>query len=332
MNEKLSQKSLTGRFLKLIQEEGMTKPGEKVLVAVSGGPDSVCLFDLLYGLQDKLQIKLAIVHYNHRLRGVESDKDEKFVLKLAKDRGVDCFVGQNPNKSKKLSELEARELRYGFFERILGEWSGNKLAVGHTLNDQAETLLLRLARGASIFGLSSIPLRRQKIIRPLLRFSRFEILNHLAAKKLKYRLDKSNQNLEFSRNLVRHKIIPELEKINSQALTHIASATEIASKQTALTGELIQQLYVGSILSEKSDSITLDAKKMADYSPLLRVELVKLAVDKLDSLTDISKKNLDAVSGLLRKNIGNKEIVLNKHLQVSLKRGIITVRKVKGKA
>ena len=310
----------------------MTKPGEKVLVAVSGGPDSVCLFDLLDGLQDKLQIKLAIVHYNHRLRGVESDKDEKFVVQLAKDRGADCFVGQNPKKDQKLSELEARELRYAFFEQILGEWSGNRLAIGHTLNDQAETLLQRLIRGASIFGLSSIPLQRKKIIRPLLRFSRSEVLDHLVLKKLKSRLDKSNLSLDFSRNQIRHKIIPELTKINSEAVKNIAQATEIASDQKVLLQELLAQFYKSVIINEETNFITLDAKKIASHSPLLQVELVKLALDKLYSLTDISKKNLEAVAGLIQKNAGNKQIILNKHLQVSLKKGIITVRKVNGKA
>lgn len=326
MPKKISQKSLIYKVNRLIQEEGMVKAGDRVLVAVSGGPDSVCLFDILDQLKNQLNIKLAIAHYNHRQRGEESDQDEEFVINLAKDRGVKYFIGRNKS-NKKLSEDEARKLRYVFLEKSLGEWSGDKLVLAHNQNDQAETLLLNLIRGAGILGLSSIPLRRKKIIRPLLPFSRSEVLEHLLTQKIDYRHDTSNDSPDFSRNVIRKKVIPELEKLNHQATKNMTQAILILGQEASLLFELLENERQTVLISQNKNQISLDAKKMSSLSPGLILAIVRSAIINLKLNKNVSSKHYFAIALLIKNSIGNKKICPHKNLLVTMNKGIIRIEK-----
>lgn len=324
---KYRQSSLIFKIRKLILEQELIQKGDRVLTAVSAGPDSVALFDVLDQLKAELNFDLAIVHYNHNQRKGESATDEKFVKKLGKERGIQVFTGSY-QKLKKLSEAEAREARYRFFERILGEWSGDRLAIAHTENDQAETLLLRLIRGTSIWGSSAIPLQRKKIIRPLLKFSRAEVLAHLKERDLKYRLDSSNLNLDFARNRIRHVVLPELEKINSRAVENLAGVAEITKEQNNLFEELVESGYQRVLISQNRQKVSLCLDKKNQLSPLLWSEIIRSGCLKINPQADISKLQLKAVITMINKGLGNKKIKLSSGLQVSLKQGIISIEDI----
>ncbi|HPN55085.1 MAG TPA: tRNA lysidine(34) synthetase TilS [Candidatus Moranbacteria bacterium] len=202
--------------------------GSKIVLGVSGGPDSVCLLDILYKLSKKYDFKLHIIHVNYNLRGRDSEKDEKFVRELGKKYGIatSCY---SPSKKEYQGNLEnnLRNIRYDYFEKIRKELGFNLIAVAHNQDDQAETVLMRIIRGTGLQGLAAMRAKNEpastreddrsstrggKIIRPLLDISRREILDYLKREKLKYRIDKSNASTKFQRNKIRHGLLPYLEK------------------------------------------------------------------------------------------------------------------------
>ncbi|MFA5776926.1 MAG: tRNA lysidine(34) synthetase TilS [Parcubacteria group bacterium] len=185
----------------------------KIVVGVSGGPDSVCLLDILAGIKEKSEIELHIVHVNYALRGKDSDKDEKIVENLADNYAFGLSVLKIGGfKKNNISEEILRNIRYDFFEKIRKELNYDLVAVAHNQDDQVETFLIHLIRGAGLQGLAGMKYKNNKIIRPLLGISRKEISEYLKNERLKYRTDKTNKEDIFLRNKVRNKLIPILEK------------------------------------------------------------------------------------------------------------------------
>ncbi len=196
----------------IIFQNELFERGSSIVVAVSGGPDSACLLDVLNQLKDKYALELIVAHINYNLRGQDSAADERFVLKLAEKYGLETIILHPKIKTRKNLENNLRDIRYAFFEKIRKERGYDWVAVGHNLDDQAETFLQRLIRGAGMAGLRGMQFKNGRIIRPLLGFSRQEILEYLKMRKLKYRTDKTNQENIFLRNRIRHQLIPYFEK------------------------------------------------------------------------------------------------------------------------
>jgi len=194
-------------------QNNLWEKGSKIVLGVSGGPDSVCLSDVLNKLAKKYDFKLHIAHVNYNLRGEDSKKDEFFVKELGKKYGigVSVFVSKKSEYKGNL-ENNLRKIRYDYFEQIRKKLDFDIIAVAHNQDDQAETVLMRVIRGSGLNGLSSMKAKSENIIRPMLKISRNEILNYLKKNKIKYRIDKSNANTKFTRNSIRHSLIPYLEK------------------------------------------------------------------------------------------------------------------------
>jgi tRNA(Ile)-lysidine synthase len=214
------------------------RAGDRVGVAVSGGADSVALLRLLLELRAELGVVLSVVHFNHKLR-VEAELDEAFVAKLAEVHGIElrCEAGDVKLYAKKhqLSiEAAARRLRYEYFRRVLGKGEMNRIATAHTLDDQAETVLLRLIRGSGPRGLAGIYPEvavgeQSSIVRPLLGSARKDVLQYLKDIQQEWREDGSNRDLRFARNRVRHGVLPRLERnLNPSVHEALAEAAEIA--------------------------------------------------------------------------------------------------------
>jgi tRNA(Ile)-lysidine synthase len=238
--------SLAQRILAYIRRQELLKAGDRVGAAVSGGADSVALLRLLLQLRKELGIVLSVVHFNHKLRGAESDADEQFVAELARQHKLElhCESGEVAvhAREKHLSlEAAARAGRYQYFSRLLLQGGLNRIATGHTLDDQAETVLLRVVRGAGTRGLAGIypqfsisrqssGVRRQgSIIRPLLRTRRKDLEVYLTGLRQSWREDSSNRDLRHARNRVRHGILPRLERnLNPAVREALAETAEIA--------------------------------------------------------------------------------------------------------
>jgi tRNA(Ile)-lysidine synthase len=214
----LGKSNIYSRWVKEVKRQGLFHPGQRVGVAVSGGPDSVLLLHFMRDLASEWGLTLAVVHFNHHLRGAESDADEGFVRNLADSAGIAFICGEADvarvaREKKRNLEGTARELRYRFFFSLVDQGRLDKVVTAHTANDQAETVLLRLLRGAGTRGLSGIyPLLEGKVARPFLDLTRAEITRELEARKLEYRLDSTNLDSRLRRNKVRRELLPLLER------------------------------------------------------------------------------------------------------------------------
>jgi tRNA(Ile)-lysidine synthase len=242
---------LANRLLRTIRKHEFLRPGERVAVAVSGGADSVALLYLLEEIRAELGIVLSVAHVNHKLRGAESDEDEHFVAELTAAHGLELHSVSAPIESrgarpdslqnipaKSGVEAAARKLRYEFFRELARQGRATKIATAHTLDDQAETVLLRIFRGTGIRGLAGVHPRILlseddrvvgEVVRPLLDFRRAELRGYLLERRQAWREDSSNQDPAFLRNSLRQKLLPLItEEFGDAAIEHLAELAEIA--------------------------------------------------------------------------------------------------------
>src|SRR5882724_1653799 len=231
---------LAGSVLHYIHRQGLLHAGDRLGVAVSGGADSTALLRIMLELRRELGIVLSVVHFNHQLRGAEADTDERFVTQLAHRHELELHVGNGDvaAHAKRLhlsTEAAARQLRYRYFRQLFEEKKLNRIATGHTLDDQAETVLLRVVRGAGTRGLAGIYPQllvngsQFSVVRPLLRVRRKLLEIYLKQVDQEWREDSSNRDLRHARNRVRHGIVPRLERsLNPAVREALAELADIA--------------------------------------------------------------------------------------------------------
>ena len=205
--------------------------GKRVLCAVSGGADSMCLLHLLY----EAGISVVAAHYEHGIRGEESLRDMEFVCRCCEAKGIRCVVGHGdvPDYAREHGlgiEAAARELRYAFLNKAADEYACDRIATAHNADDNAETLLLALCRGAGAAGLSGIPVRRGRIVRPLLGVTRAEIERYLSENAIPHVEDSTNADDEYSRNLIRHQVMPVLRRINPDCVSAMQRAAALIGR------------------------------------------------------------------------------------------------------
>lgn len=292
---------LRDKLLRYIREHGMIAPGDRVGVAVSGGADSVALLLALLDLRQELGAVLSVVHFNHKIRGTAADADQEFVATLAQKHGLAMSAGigdvpKHARASGKSLETAARDLRYAWFDQLLeGELSC--IATAHTLDDQAETVLMRLSRGAGTRGLAGIyPVlrrRKSKIVRPTLNLRRAELLTFLKSVGESWRDDSSNLDLQHTRNRVRHKLIPLLEREFNPAIVRVLG--ELADIARGEEEFWSRQLEIGSrevFASESVNTSDLLRQPIALQRRLLRAAAhradVKLDFEHVEALRHIA--------------------------------------------
>lgn len=270
----------------LIREEQLIPRGSRVLCAVSGGADSVCLLAGLYRLREKLGFTLFAVHYNHTLRGEESDRDEEFVRELVKNSlpGVELFVGRGDvaaEAARQGAGLEetARQMRYAFFRETARRAAADRIATAHTADDNAETILLHLARGAGLQGLGGIAPSRDGLIRPLLTTTRREVEDFLRQNGLPYVEDSTNSDEKYARNRVRRRVTPVLEELYpgfARRLTeNAASLRADEAYLTARAGELAGQAR------ETEEGLSLPAALLVQAHGPVAVRAVRQLLSRL---------------------------------------------------
>jgi tRNA(Ile)-lysidine synthase len=290
-------RNLAQRIAKYICQHGLLKAGDRLGVAVSGGADSVALLRLLLELRHEMGLVVSVVHFNHQLRGLEADADEHFVEKLAKQHELDLYRNRGDvaayAKNRHLStEAAARQLRYHYFRRLFRENRLNRIATGHTLDDQAETVLLRIIRGAGTRGLAgvypqlSVEGSQFSVVRPLLSTRRAELKAYLAEIGQDWCEDSSNRDLRHSRNRVRHWIVPSLERsLNPAVQDTLAEAAEIARVE-----EEYWQNETARVLPElwELQSRTIKLTKLVALPLALRRRAVRAAAESLDLRLEFS--------------------------------------------
>lgn len=265
---------LVAQVRRTIDRYGMVLPGERVLVALSGGPDSVALLAALATLAPAYGIEVVAAHFNHQLRGDEAVRDQRCAEEVARRLCVAYVVGA-PERPAGPANIEAaaREQRYAFLAATAAARGCSRIATGHTRNDQAETVLMRLLRGAGSDGLQGIrAVRERHIIRPLLHCSREQVLAFLRVRGLPVCQDSSNADRRFLRNRVRHEIMPLLRAINKRVDANLASAAEILCEESALLEERARACVEPALASNGGMAVTA----IADAPSALRGRIVRM--------------------------------------------------------
>ncbi len=294
-----------------IIKEQMIEKGDRILLGVSGGADSVCLLCLLQELSDRLGFSLGVLHIEHGIRGEESLRDADFVRRLCREKGLPfeqrSYDIPRLAKEEGLGEEEAgRKVRYAAFTEKMEKEGYRKTAVAHNLNDNAETMLFHLARGSALAGLSGIPAVRGKIIRPLLCLERREIEAYLAAIGQDYCQDRTNQELIYSRNRIRHQILPELEEINPKAVEHMGkTAAFIGEADLYLTREA-KKLEEACLKKDKGE-VRIAIGRLKEADPLLRRYLFMDALEAVSGKRmDLGERHLQDLEELLFRQSGKR--------------------------
>jgi tRNA(Ile)-lysidine synthase len=281
---------LAHSVLQYIRHQGLLKAGDRIGVAVSGGADSIALLRLLLELRRELGVVLSVVHFNHMLRGTESDGDERFATRLAQGHELELYcdrgdVAKHAADRHLSTEAAARQLRYRYFRRLMGEGRLNRIATGHTLDDQAETVLLRVVRGAGTRGLAgiypqlSVNGSQFSVIRPLLSTRRKQLEAYMAEIGQDWREDSSNRDLRHARNRVRHGILPRLERgLNPAVRETLAETAEIARSE-----EEYWQKEVARVLPQVWEAAqrTIRLAELSRLPLALRRRVIRAAAESL---------------------------------------------------
>lgn len=269
-----------------IRRNRMLSGGETVVAAVSGGADSVVMLHLLWRMSKEYRLRIVVAHLDHGLRGRESRRDFLFVEALVKSLGLPFEGGRlKPGELKGVPgspQEAAREKRYEFLERAAARHGAGKTALGHTLDDQAETVLMRLLKGSSLSGLAGIPAKRGRYIRPLLEISRKEIEEYASAEGLKYVTDSSNLERKYLRNRLRLDLIPELQREYNPNIIETLSRTAAHLRADDEFMEKAAERAFRSICVERRPaSVTLDRKKLLRAHGSIIARVFFLAVRRL---------------------------------------------------
>ena len=316
--------------LNFIQEQHLVPEKQKLVVAVSGGPDSVCLLHILVKLREKLGISLHVAHLNHQLRGADAEADARYVADLARQLDLPATIERRDVKAyqvkQRLSlEEAAREVRYTFLAQVARSIETDRVAVGHTVDDHIETILMHLIRGTGTRGLRGLQPSSQwqspgiilTVIRPLLPVSREETADYCRYHQLKPRLDASNLSLSPLRNRIRQQLLPLLQSYNPQVVEALLRTARIAADDLAFLDKEVARLW-SEIAREQGNTIILDKAKFVDFPSALQRYLLRASIEKLlGNLKDIETRHIEEIMAALDKPAG-KSISLPEGLIFSI--------------
>ena len=317
---------LEDKVLNTIKRYEQIKSGDTIVVGVSGGPDSICLLNVLKNLQNELKINIVVAHINHMIRK-EADSETVFVQDFCEQRDIKCFVKKADvlqiAKEKKLGTEEVGgQIRYDFFEEVKNIVGGNKIATAHNANDNAETVLMNFLRGSGSTGLKGIePIRDNKLIRPIIECTRQEIEQYCNEKGLNPKYDKTNQENIYTRNKIRNMLIPYIqENFNPNIIETINRMSNLIATDEMYFKSIVKQSYKETFISRTEKEIILDLKKFNVLEKVIKSRLIIYTINELLGTTNgIEKIHIEDVIKLCKNNIGNKYLTPNKNIKVLVK-------------
>ena len=318
-------------ILKTIKKYNLIQNGDKIIVGLSGGPDSISLINVLDEIRkDKttgLEFGIIAAHINHNIRE-EAKSDEDYVVKYCKEKNIEVYVlsidiNKKAKEERKGTEETGRNARYEFFEQILIKTKSNKIATAHTANDNAETVLMNIIRGSGTSGLKGIrPIRDDKFIRPLIETTREEIEEYCKKNNLNPRIDKTNFENDYTRNKTRNILIPLIkEQFNPNIIMTINRLSDIINEENEYLEKLTEQKYKEILIKENiGKQIELDLKLFNRQDLVIKKRLILHTINMLQGTTQgIGKVHIDDIIKLCENNLGNKYLTPNKNIKVLIK-------------
>lgn len=304
--------NLIKKIKNFISENSLINENDRILVGLSGGPDSIFL---LYILHNYFNNQLIIAHINHKLRGIDSDLDEKFIRTISQKLKIPLYIIREDvkklsTKNKKSIEEVGRDVRFSFFNKILKVENFNKIALGHNLDDNVETILINFIKGSGMKGLIGIPEKRDNIIHPIINIKKEEILKYLEENKIEYRIDKTNFETDYLRNKVRNYLLPIIEKeFNKNFKEKILALSNILKVEDKFLDDLVKNIK-NDILKFEDDFVKIDLKKLQNLHLSLKRRIIRKVIDHFNKdLREYSLNHIDKVISLENKKTG-KEIEL----------------------
>lgn len=333
---------IKNKVLETIEKYNLIEPNDKIVLGVSGGPDSITMLTILNSLKEKLNFKIVVAHINHGIRE-NAKNDEKYVKDFCENLGIKFYclhasVKELAKEEKRGLEETGRKVRYNFFEEVAIKENAPKIGIAHNKNDNAETIIMNILRGSGTNGLRGIEAKQGKFIRPLIEIERYEIEEYCKEKDLNPCIDESNFENDFTRNKIRNIVIPYIkENFNSNIIKTLERLSEITREQEDyinLQAEkeydniLIYEEYNNNIKKcenkvynlENKSKIILDLKKFNSLGIVIQKKIILISIQNIFGTTKgIEKIHLEDIIKLCKNNIGNKFLTPNKNLKIVIK-------------
>ena len=320
-------------ILNTIKENNLINEGDKIVIGVSGGSDSITLLYLLNKYKEKFKIKLYVCHINHKIRK-DSTIDEQYVENICEKMNVPFYkkrvqVEQIAKENKMGTEEAGRIIRYEFFREIAKKENANKIAIAHNMNDNAETMLLNLIRGSGLSGLEGITPKENDIIRPLINSKKTDINNFCKENNIEYKIDSTNKQNIYRRNIIRNEVIPKLEEINPNIVETLSRTSKIIKQNNTFIKETTKSEYkkITHIISnEEKTHIEINLKEFNLLSENIKQNLILKAIEEIQGNTkNIEKANIDEVIQIAKRNVGGKFKIINKNVKAEIKKGKLNI-------
>ena len=328
---------LKEKVLKTIKKYNLIEPNDRIVCGVSGGPDSICMLDILRRIREEKQISFDIIvcHINHLIRE-EATADEQYVENYCKKYQIPFFikridVKKQAENNKKGTEETGRNIRYEFFEEIFQKEKATKIAIAHNKNDKIETIIMNVFRGSGISGLRGIePIRDNKFIRPLIECERKDIEKYCEEKSLNPRIDKTNFINDVTRNKIRNIAIPYIKnEFNPNIINTLNRLSDVITEEDEYMKKQTLDIYNKIKIKEDDGYTILDLKQFNIQEEIIRKRIIMLAITKtIGTSQNIEKVNIEDIIKLCSNNIGNKYLTPNKNIKISVGKGQVIFEKL----
>ena len=317
---------MINKVINTIKKYNLIQNGDKLVLGVSGGPDSISMLNILNQIKDEYEFEIYVAHINHMIRE-EAEDDEKYVQKFCTENDIQCFtkridVQKIANEKKMGTEEAGRKIRYEFFEEVLQKVNANKIAVAHNKNDKIETIIMNLLRGSGISGLKGIePIRDNKYIRPLIECERKEIEQYCKEQQLNPRIDKTNFENDYTRNKIRNIVIPYVkEQFNPNIIETMDRLSQVATDESNYIELQTDKIYQKLLIEKSEKQIILKLKEFNEQEKVIKNRIILLATKQLMGSTQgIEKIHIEDIIKLCSNNIGNKFLTPNKNIKFLVK-------------
>ena len=314
---------LKEQVLNTIKKYDLIRKNDKIICGISGGPDSICMLDILKDLSKQLKFELIVCHVNHLIRE-EAISDEQYVVNYCKENNIKSYVKRidvknYANNNKQGTEEAGRTVRYNFFEEILKKEKANKIAIAHNKNDKIETIIMNMLRGSGVSGLKGIePKRENKYIRPLIETERTQIEKYCLENNLQPRIDKTNFINDCTRNKIRNIVIPYIkQEFNPNIIKTIDRLSSVIEEEDKYLEKITKQEYNNLKIKEEKGYIVLNLKEFNQKDLVIKKRLIIYTINKtIGNVQNIEKVNIDDIIKLCEKNIGNKYLMPNKNIKI----------------